>query len=572
MDRAIPTSNKLISKKIHDRHMQIHQSKIQNMKSSISRQAPQTFSHLKSNKKKVQVQEDKLTEMERQNRILLDKLTHIMKTNNHDGKNTAGPKSLNRDMRKRELVKITIENQAFLKRLQDQKSTYDRNLWEGDRKKHELYLKNICEYPFSLINTSKTPAPGDQRPSTFHLTKEDSFSVNHGSPNHKFHLSSKNFQPSGKKVPAKLDPVTPTASQKEILYQNKKKIGFSNYLIHIYIHNNVFTIIASNNDRSDFKTFTMPAKDSGELLRQFGNNFDDLSNHIKFKGSKIVFDNISFSTDLQTSKDIPNYTSDSTTHIAEVHNENEHDHEAPYSKDSKQEISQQNQHETYEHPTGGSQKASSVNHAESNDNQDEAAVSKEEEEEAVASKEAEEEAVSKEAEEEQEAVSKEEIEQQKEVADDNVDDHGVENAEELNAKRAEQKQKEVADDKVEDHDVENAQEVSVKKEEQKPKEAVVANVEDHGVENAEEVNLKKEIADDKVEDHGVENAQEVILHKEAEKVRVTPQEKELEQELKESIVEENDAQPANRFLESADGKKSVISQEVVEEEFEQSRN
>jgi len=161
MDRSIPVSNKLISKKIHDRNMQIHQAKLQNMKSSISRQAPQTFTHLKSNKKKIQVHEDKLTEMERQNRILLDKLTHIMKHNNNDGNHNNGPKSLNRDLRKRELVKITIENQALLKRLQDKKATYDRNMWENDRKKHELYLKNICEYPFSLINTSKTPAPNE---------------------------------------------------------------------------------------------------------------------------------------------------------------------------------------------------------------------------------------------------------------------------------------------------------------------------------------------------------------------------------------------------------------------------
>jgi len=562
MDRAIPTSNKLITKKIHDRHMQIHQSKIQNMKSSISRQAPQTFSHLKSNKKKIQVHEDKLSEMERQNRILLDKLTHIMKTNNHDGKNTAGPRSLNRDMRKRELVKITIENQAFLKRLQDQKSTYDRNLWEGDRKKHELYLKNICEYPFSLVNTSKTPA-GDQRPSTFHLTKEDSFSVNHGSPNNKFHLSSKNFQPSGKKMPAKLDPVTPSASQasqKEILYQTKKKIGFSNYLVHIYIHNNVFTIIASNNDRSDFKTFTMPARDSGELLRQFGNNFDQLVNHIKFKGSKIAFDNISFSTEFQNSKDIPNYTSDSTTQIAEVHNENEHehDHEATHSKSSKQEISQQNQYETHENeePTGESQKVSSVNHAESNDNQDEAVVSKEEEE-AVISKEEEEVVIPN--------VEEEEEEHQKEVAAENVEDHGVGNAEE-----EQQHQKEVAAENVEDHGVGNAEEVNLKKEVSVKKEVAADNVEDHGVQNAEEVNLKKEIGVDKVEDHGVQNAEEVILHKEPEKIQVAPQEK--EQSLKESIVEEADAQPANKFLESSDDKKEVLSEGIVEEEFEQSKN
>jgi len=102
------------------------------------------------------------------------------------------------------------------------------------------------------------------------------------------------------------------------------------------------------------------------------------------------------------------------------------------------------------------------------------------------------------------------------------------------------------------------------------KEVAADNVEDHGVQNAEEVNLKKEIGVDKVEDHGVQNAEEVILHKEPEKVQVAPQEK--EQSLKESIVEEADAQPANKFLESSDDKKEVLSEGIVEEEFEQSKN
>lgn len=64
-------------------------------------------------------QERKYTEIERENRILLEKMSNIMM----DGKpKLYNPKrfevgSLNREKRKRDLVKITVENQAILRRL-----------------------------------------------------------------------------------------------------------------------------------------------------------------------------------------------------------------------------------------------------------------------------------------------------------------------------------------------------------------------------------------------------------------------------------------------------------------------
>jgi hypothetical protein len=41
-------------------------------------------------------------------------------------------RSLNRDARKRELLKITMENQAILRRLQEQKPNYDVFKWEEE--------------------------------------------------------------------------------------------------------------------------------------------------------------------------------------------------------------------------------------------------------------------------------------------------------------------------------------------------------------------------------------------------------------------------------------------------------
>jgi hypothetical protein len=68
-----------------------------------------------------------------------------------DGAANARSKSLNRNMRQRELNRITEENDALLKRLQEKTSCYNVIDWEQDRKKQVKMLKKICYYPPSLI-------------------------------------------------------------------------------------------------------------------------------------------------------------------------------------------------------------------------------------------------------------------------------------------------------------------------------------------------------------------------------------------------------------------------------------
>jgi E3 ubiquitin-protein ligase TRIP12 len=72
------------------------------------------------NGKKEALMEQRYTEIERENRILLEKMSNIMQSNKpslYKPPSAISKKSLNREKRRRELVKITIENQAFLKRL-----------------------------------------------------------------------------------------------------------------------------------------------------------------------------------------------------------------------------------------------------------------------------------------------------------------------------------------------------------------------------------------------------------------------------------------------------------------------
>ena len=60
-------------------------------------------------------------------------------------------RSLNSEVRKKELMKITIENQLILRRLQDKTSNYSVYKWEEDFKETEKRMKSMCEYPFALF-------------------------------------------------------------------------------------------------------------------------------------------------------------------------------------------------------------------------------------------------------------------------------------------------------------------------------------------------------------------------------------------------------------------------------------
>ena len=51
-------------------------------------------------------------------------------------------------------MKITIENQNFLKRLQNKQSNYSVERWEEDFRETEKRMASMCEYPFQLQTNS----------------------------------------------------------------------------------------------------------------------------------------------------------------------------------------------------------------------------------------------------------------------------------------------------------------------------------------------------------------------------------------------------------------------------------
>jgi E3 ubiquitin-protein ligase TRIP12 len=77
--RAMPIGNK----QCYARHVQAnqekHKYKMATVKCSIDNSAPKRFSHLQRNQKKEQMMEERYAEIERDNRFLLEKMSHIMR-------------------------------------------------------------------------------------------------------------------------------------------------------------------------------------------------------------------------------------------------------------------------------------------------------------------------------------------------------------------------------------------------------------------------------------------------------------------------------------------------------------
>jgi hypothetical protein len=119
------------------------------MKSAVDNRPPPMYPHLYQKLKKAQIEEERCTEIERDNRTLVKRMTDIMQ---RGGIDNAAPTnkvtSLNKVKRRQDLSRITNENHSLLKRIQEQQPTYNHLQWEQDRERGEQLCDRICRYPY----------------------------------------------------------------------------------------------------------------------------------------------------------------------------------------------------------------------------------------------------------------------------------------------------------------------------------------------------------------------------------------------------------------------------------------
>jgi len=143
-----PATNKLLQQRWDNKYYNEHRRMVFESRPMVDTKPPQTYMHLHLKLKKLQLEEERLATIERDNRILLEKMSYIMRTKGRvDNRNNYEYKSLNREKRMRELLRVTQENQDILKRITARKPEYDHREWEDDWQKNQNFMDNISAYP-----------------------------------------------------------------------------------------------------------------------------------------------------------------------------------------------------------------------------------------------------------------------------------------------------------------------------------------------------------------------------------------------------------------------------------------
>ena len=165
MHRAIPRGKKVLAKRQEERKEELHNKKLAEVRSQVDVAAPNTYGVLRTKPKKDQQLEERYSEIERNNKLLLDRMTSIIGSTDRKNQYSnptlnsipVAKQSLHSNFRKRELQRITQENYKILQRLKEKESHYSVAKWEGDRRRTENYLNNICEYPHMFTGEKQPP-------------------------------------------------------------------------------------------------------------------------------------------------------------------------------------------------------------------------------------------------------------------------------------------------------------------------------------------------------------------------------------------------------------------------------
>ncbi|XP_028412732.1 uncharacterized protein CFAP97D2-like [Dendronephthya gigantea] len=143
-----PANNMLLKKRWDISRYNAHRHKVKHSSPVIDNKSPETYIHLHLNLKKMQKQEERSALIDKENRLLLEKMTSIMRTRGSvDNHNNYQARSLNKTKRQRELLRLTHENQAILKRITSKEPIYNHLQWEEEWQMNMLYMNNISKYP-----------------------------------------------------------------------------------------------------------------------------------------------------------------------------------------------------------------------------------------------------------------------------------------------------------------------------------------------------------------------------------------------------------------------------------------
>ncbi|XP_070771087.1 sperm axonemal maintenance protein CFAP97D1 [Enoplosus armatus] len=152
----LPTGNKYLQQKWDMASYDLHRGKVKSAKPTINTTPPKTYGHLVLKLKKQKLEEEWAMKIQRENNMLMEKISHIMRTTGGvDNWNYYDRKSLGKEKRQLELLRITKENQMILFRLSQCRPHYNVRSWHEDWLKTLKVMDSIARYPRGRANQQK---------------------------------------------------------------------------------------------------------------------------------------------------------------------------------------------------------------------------------------------------------------------------------------------------------------------------------------------------------------------------------------------------------------------------------
>ncbi|XP_040894868.1 uncharacterized protein CFAP97D2 [Toxotes jaculatrix] len=152
-----PVTNRYLQQRWDQNNYENHRRKVISALPAVDTKGMKTPTHVQLKLKKLQLQDERLSIIDRDNRLLASKLADIVCSKGLvDHRNQYHLRSLNANKRREELLQVSHQNQAIYQRITSRQSEYRRQLWLNDWEKAERRRDDISQYPRGLADKRRS--------------------------------------------------------------------------------------------------------------------------------------------------------------------------------------------------------------------------------------------------------------------------------------------------------------------------------------------------------------------------------------------------------------------------------
>uniref|UniRef100_A0A3Q1I8V4 Uncharacterized protein n=1 Tax=Anabas testudineus TaxID=64144 RepID=A0A3Q1I8V4_ANATE len=153
-----PVTNRYLQQRWDQNNYENHRRKVSFALPVVDTKGTRTPAHIQLKLKKLQLHDERLSVIDRDNRLLASRLAEIVGSKGLvDHQNQYHLRSLNADKRREELLLISHQNQAIYQRIVSRQSEYRRPLWLDDWERAERVRDGISKYPRGLAQKQVNP-------------------------------------------------------------------------------------------------------------------------------------------------------------------------------------------------------------------------------------------------------------------------------------------------------------------------------------------------------------------------------------------------------------------------------